>query len=232
MFAKTSFFKVPFFFFSTAAGTSSTSAYGRHFYQYPVLNLPIDSGALPYSHYISQSTPILADFRKNLQAILREKRADNPSRGHKKRQKMSIRERVTKLLDPGSPFLELSQFAGYKLYNEDLPSGGMVTGVGLIKGKWAMIVANDPTIKAGSLFPITIAKQIRAQEIAFENELPCVYLVDTAGAYLPMQDQVFPGKDHGGRLFTYMAKMSARGISQISIVLGLCAAGGSFISGM
>jgi len=149
----------------------------------------------------------------------------------KKRNKLNVRDRVTKLLDPGSPFLELSQFAGYKLYeNENVISGGIVTGVGLIQGKWVMVIANDPTIKAGSLFPITIKKHLRAQEIALENKLPCVYLVDSAGAYLPMQEQLFPQRDMGGKLFYYIAKMSARGITQISVTLGLSAGAGAYVS--
>jgi len=207
--------------------TSTTSAHGRHFYEYPILDLPIDPLSFPYSKYNSETTPLLRTFQKNLEKILQ---SSSGLELNKKRKKLGIRERVTKLLDPGSPFLEFSQFAGYKLYeNEEVPSAGLITGVGLIQSKLVMIIANDPAVKAGSYFPITCAKHVRAQEIAFENRLPCVYLADSGGAYLPMQDCVFPGRDHAGRFFFYIAKMSAAGIPQIAIALGLNTGGGAYI---
>ncbi|CAD8160302.1 unnamed protein product [Paramecium pentaurelia] len=149
------------------------------------------------------------------------------------RNKFPVRERITRLLDVGSPFLELSQLAGYELYDkEEVPSGGIVTGIGLINKRFCMIVANDPTIKGGTYYPITVKKHVRAQEIAWENKLPCVYLVDSGGANLMRQDEVFPDRDHFGRIFYNQANMSAQGIPQISIVLGSCTAGGAYVPAM
>lgn len=196
--------------------SSTTSAYGKNFYEYPTLNLPIDSGSELYQQYKSETFPILTDFRQNLQKILAG--AGEAAQEHflTKRQKLLSRDRVTKILDPGSPFLELSQFAGYQLYGKDeVASGGLITGVGLVQGKWCMVIGNDPTIKGGTYYPITIKKQLRAQEIAMENELPCIYLVDSGGAFLPRQDEVFPDRDHFGRIFFNIAQMSARGIPQV-----------------
>ena len=137
------------------------------------------------------------------------------------------------LLDPGTPFLELSQFAGYDLYGkEDVPSGSIVTGIGMIQGRHCMIVANDPTVKGGTYYPITIKKHLRAQEIAQENNLPCIYLVDSGGANLPRQDEVFPDKLHFGRIFFNQARMSSMQIPQIAVVLGSCTAGGAYVPAM
>lgn len=212
MLSKVRHFKKILFSFST----STTSAYGRNFYEFPVLNLPIDSGSELYQQYKSETTPILTNFQENLSKILSG--AGETAREHflTKRFKLAARDRVTKILDPGSPFLELSQFAGYELYGKDeVASGGLITGVGLIQGKWCMIIANDPTVKGGSYYPITIKKQVRAQEIALENMLPCVYLIDSGGAFLPRQDEVFPDRDHFGRIFYNIANMSAKGIPQV-----------------
>lgn len=137
------------------------------------------------------------------------------------------------LLDPGTPFLELSQFAGYDLYGkEDVPSGSIVTGIGMIQGRHCMVVANDPTVKGGTYYPITIKKHLRAQEIAQENNLPCIYLVDSGGANLPRQDEVFPDKLHFGRIFFNQARMSSMQIPQIAVVLGSCTAGGAYVPAM
>jgi 3-methylcrotonyl-CoA carboxylase beta subunit len=143
------------------------------------------------------------------------------------------RERIQAVIDPGSPFLELSQFAGYDLYGDDhVPSGGIITGIGLIHGRHCMIVANDPTVKGGTYYPITVKKHLRAQEIAQENNLPCLYLVDSGGANLPRQDEVFPDKNHFGRIFFNQARMSSLGIPQIAVVLGSCTAGGAYVPAM
>jgi 3-methylcrotonyl-CoA carboxylase beta subunit len=152
---------------------------------------------------------------------------------HKARGKLLARERVDLLLDPGSPFLELSPLAGYELYGKDnVPSGGVVTGVGRIDGRECMIVANDATVKGGTYYPITVKKHLRAQEIARENRLPCVYLVDSGGAFLPRQDDVFPDREHFGRIFFNQANMSAAGIPQIAVVMGSCTAGGAYVPAM
>eukprot|EP00743_Colponemidia_sp_Colp-15_P000947 GILK01001045.1.p1 GENE.GILK01001045.1~~GILK01001045.1.p1 ORF type:complete len:571 (+),score=92.91 GILK01001045.1:42-1754(+) len=151
---------------------------------------------------------------------------------HKARNKLLARERVEQLIDRGSPFLELSQLAGHQLYDEDVPSGGIITGIGRIHGQQCVIVANDATVKGGTYYPITVKKHIRAQEIAQQNKLPCIYLVDSGGANLPRQDDVFPDRDHFGRIFYNQARMSAEGIPQIAVVMGSCTAGGAYVPAM
>ncbi|AES90153.1 putative methylcrotonoyl-CoA carboxylase [Medicago truncatula] len=148
------------------------------------------------------------------------------------RNKLLPRERIDRLLDPGSSFLELSQLAGHELYEEPLPSGGVVTGIGPVHGRLCMFVANDPTVKGGTYYPITVKKHLRAQEIAAQCKLPCVYLVDSGGAFLPKQADVFPDKENFGRIFYNQAIMSAQGIPQIALVLGSCTAGGAYIPAM
>jgi 3-methylcrotonyl-CoA carboxylase beta subunit len=149
------------------------------------------------------------------------------------RGKLAVRDRIDKLLDPGSPFLELSPLAGLNLYGkEEVNAGGMVTGIGLVANRYCMFVANDPTVKGGTYYPITVRKHLRAQEIAMENRLPCVYLVDSGGANLPRQADVFPAEGHFGRIFYNQANMSAQGIPQISLVLGSCTAGGAYVPAM
>ena len=151
---------------------------------------------------------------------------------HQKRGKLLPRERIDALLDPGSPFLELSTLAANGLYKDAAPSAGVVTGVGLVEGREVMIVANDATVKGGTYFPMTVKKHVRAQEIALENNLPCVYMVDSGGAFLPLQDEVFPDRDHFGRIFYNQARMSAARIPQIAVVLGSCTAGGAYVPAM
>ncbi|XP_013405096.1 methylcrotonoyl-CoA carboxylase beta chain, mitochondrial [Lingula anatina] len=149
------------------------------------------------------------------------------------RGKLLPRDRINNLLDPGSPFLELSQLAGYNLYGkEEVPAGGIITGIGRVSGVECMIVANDPTVKGGSYYPITVKKHIRAQEIAQQNHLPCIYLVDSGGANLPRQDEVFPDRHHFGRIFYNQANMSAQGIAQVAVVMGSCTAGGAYVPAM
>ncbi len=150
----------------------------------------------------------------------------------KKQGKMLARERIKGLIDPQSEFLELSTLAGDGLYEDAVPSGGVVTGIGMVSGRPCVIVANDQTVKGGTYYPITVKKHLRAQEIAEQNHLPCIYLVDSGGAFLPMQDEVFPDKDDFGRIFYNQARMSAKGIPQISSVHGLCTAGGAYIPAM
>ena len=151
---------------------------------------------------------------------------------HVSRGKMLARDRIDALLDRGSPFLELSPLAGYDLYGGDCPSGGVVAGIGLVHGRHVMVVANDATVKGGTYYPITVKKHLRAQEVAAENRLPCVYLVDSGGAFLPMQDEVFPDRDHFGRIFYNQARMSRDGIPQIAAVLGSSTAGGAYVPAM
>ena len=151
---------------------------------------------------------------------------------HHKRGKLLPRERIAAVLDPGSPFLELSTLAAHGLYGGDAPSAGIVTGIGLVHGREVMLVANDATVKGGTYFPMTVKKHVRAQEVALENRLPCVYLVDSGGAFLPLQADVFPDRDHFGRIFYNQARMSAARIPQVAVVLGSCTAGGAYVPAM
>ncbi len=151
---------------------------------------------------------------------------------HTARGKLLPRERLNAVLDPGSPFLELSQLAAYKVYEDDVPGAGIITGIGRVAGQECMIFVNDATVKGGTYYPLTVKKQGRAQTIAAENHLPCLYLVDSGGAFLPLQDEVFPDKDHFGHAFYNQARMSAQGIPQIAAVLGSCTAGGAYLPAM
>ena len=151
---------------------------------------------------------------------------------HTDRGKLLPRERVRRLLDPGSPFLELSQLAGHEMYADPVPAGGIITGIGRVSGNEVVVVANDATVKGGTYYPITVKKHLRAQEIAEENRLPCVYLVDSGGAFLPEQDDVFPSRDHFGRIFFNQARMSGLGIPQVAVVMGSCTAGGAYVPAM
>jgi len=151
---------------------------------------------------------------------------------HIARGKLLPRERINRLLDDGSPFLEVGQFAAYNVYDEEVPAAGVVAGVGRVSGTECMIIANDATVKGGSYYPLTVKKHLRAQEIALQNRLPCIYLVDSGGANLPRQDDVFPDRDHFGRIFYNQARMSADDIPQIAVVMGLCTAGGAYVPAM
>src|SRR4249919_2030984 len=151
---------------------------------------------------------------------------------HRERGKLPVRERIERLLDPGSAFLELSPLAATGLYDDDAPGGGIVTGVGRIEGTTCVVVANDATVKGGTYYPMTVRKHLRAQEIALENHLPCAYLVDSGGAFLPLQAEVFPDRDHFGRIFYNQARMSAQGIPQIAAVMVSCTAGGAYVPAM
>ncbi len=151
---------------------------------------------------------------------------------HLEQGKMLVRERIDLLLDPNSPFLELSGLAGDQLYGGEVPCAGIVTGIGQVMGQECMIIANDATVKGGTYYPITVKKHLRAQEIAAENHLPCIYLVDSGGAFLPKQDEVFPDRDHFGRIFYNQANLSAQNIPQIAIVMGSCTAGGAYVPAM
>lgn len=174
---------------------------------------------------------LVEDFRSRL-SIMTSGGTTKGRERHVKHGKLLPRDRITKLVDPGSPFLELSQFAGFELYDEAVPCGGLITGIGKIEGQECMIVVNDATVKGGTYFPITVKKHLRAQEIAAQNNLPCVYLVDSGGAYLPAQDEVFPDRDHFGRIFYNQAQLSRQNIPQIAVVMGSCTAGGAYVPAM
>lgn len=178
-------------------------------------------------------------YHQGLAAQLRERMAKAREGGgpryqqrHREQGKLFVRDRLDRLIDPGTPFLELSPLAAWALYEEDAPAAGIVTGIGRVSGVECLIVANDATVKGGTYFPITVKKHLRAQQIALENNLPCVYLVDSGGAFLPMQDEVFPDVDDFGRIFYNQAVMSAAGIPQIAAVMGSCTAGGAYVPAM
>ncbi|TDT74961.1 3-methylcrotonyl-CoA carboxylase beta subunit [Litoreibacter halocynthiae] len=157
---------------------------------------------------------------------------EGPRERHESRGKMLPRDRVANLLDPGSPFLEVGATAAHGLYDGAAPCAGVIAGIGLVQGRQVMVVCNDATVKGGTYYPMTVKKHLRAQEIAEENHLPCVYLVDSGGANLPNQDEVFPDRDHFGRIFYNQARMSAKGIAQIAVVMGSCTAGGAYVPAM
>jgi acetyl-CoA carboxylase carboxyltransferase component len=176
---------------------------------------------------------------EGLVAELRERSAevaqgggDKATERHRSRGKLTARERVDRLVDPGGAFLELNALAAWDLYDGQAPGAGIVTGIGVVEGRECVIVANDATVKGGSYFPLTVKKHLRAQEVAEQNRLPCVYLVDSGGAFLPLQDEVFPDRDHFGRIFYNQARMSAKGIPQIAVVMGSCTAGGAYVPAM
>jgi len=193
----------------------------------------------------TQIQPRSAEFRANAEAMralvedLRA-RARRVAEGggtaarekHAARGKLLPRERVDRLLDPGTPFLEVGQLAALGMYEDQAPAAGLITGIGRIEGQECMVVANDATVKGGTYYPITVKKHLRAQEIALENRLPCVYLVDSGGAFLPRQDEVFPDRDHFGRIFYNQANLSAAAIPQIAVVMGSCTAGGAYVPAM
>ncbi len=151
---------------------------------------------------------------------------------HRSLGKLPVRERLDLLLDPGSSFLELSPLAAWDLYDHDAPAAGLVTGIGRVSGREVLVVANDATVKGGTYYPLTVKKHVRAQEVALQNHLPCVYLVDSGGAFLPLQAEVFPDRDHFGRIFFNQARMSAAGLAQIAVVMGSCTAGGAYVPAM
>jgi 3-methylcrotonyl-CoA carboxylase beta subunit len=174
----------------------------------------------------------LADELRRLAAQVASGGAPAARERHTGRGKLLARQRIEKLIDPGSTFLEIGRFAGHELYDTPLPAAGLVCGIALVSGRRCMIVANDATVKGGSYFPITVKKHLRAQEIALENRLPCIYLADSGGAYLPMQEALFADRDHFGRIFYNQARMSSRNIPQLAVVLGSCTAGGAYVPAM
>ena len=184
-----------------------------------------------FAHNRDAMAALVADLRERIAAI--EQGGGEAARArHVARGKLLPRERVRALLDPGSPFLELSQFAAYGMYGDTIAGAGMITGVGRIAGRECVIVCNDATVKGGTYFPMTVKKHLRAQEIARQNGLPCIYLVDSGGANLPNHTDVFPDKEHFGRIFYNQAQMSAAGIPQVAVVMGSCTAGGAYVPAM
>lgn len=174
---------------------------------------------------------LLRELHANLERVKQGGGSEAVER-HTQRGKLFVRDRIEKLTDPDSPFMEFSPLAAWETYESEVPAAGIVTGIGRIQGRLAVIVANDATVKGGTYFPLTVKKHLRAQEIALENGLPCVYLVDSGGAFLPLQAEVFPDRDHFGRIFYNQARMSAESIPQIAVVMGSCTAGGAYVPAM
>ncbi|XP_020854145.1 methylcrotonoyl-CoA carboxylase beta chain, mitochondrial isoform X2 [Phascolarctos cinereus] len=196
------------------------------------LGSQIDTGSALYQENYERMKALVSELHERAEHI-RLGGSEKARKLHISRGKLLPRERIDRLLDPGSPFLEFSQFAGYQLYpNEEVPAGGIITGIGRVSGVECVIIANDATVKGGTYFPVTLKKHLRAQEIALANRLPCVYLVDSGGANLPRQAEVFPDRDHFGRSFYNQAIMSSRNISQIAVVMGSCTAGGAYVPAM
>ncbi|MDE2121156.1 MAG: methylcrotonoyl-CoA carboxylase [Betaproteobacteria bacterium] len=191
--------------------------------------LDLRSPELQANHQTMQD--LLADLRRRLEWAARGG-GDAARARHEARGKLLPRERVARLLDPGTPFLELSPLAALDLYDNAAPGAGLITGIGRVAGRECVIVCNDATVKGGTYFPLTVKKHLRAQEIARENHLPCIYLVDSGGANLPNQDEVFPDREHFGRIFYNQAQMSAAGIAQLAVVMGSCTAGGAYVPAM
>lgn len=198
-----------------------------------VLYTSINTASKTFKDNEAYHRTLLAELHKRLDTV-KEGGGKKAVERHRSRDKLLPRERIDRILDAGSPFLELSALAAWGLYPQegDVPSAGIVTGIGRVFGRECMLVANDATVKGGTYFPMTVKKHLRAQDIALQNRLPCIYIVDSGGAYLPMQDEVFPDRDHFGRIFFNQAQMSAAGIPQIAAVVGSCTAGGAYVPAM
>ncbi|MES9968561.1 MAG: carboxyl transferase domain-containing protein [Candidatus Thiodiazotropha sp.] len=196
-----------------------------------VLQSKVNMSLKEYRSNFDAMAALVADLRGKV-SVIEQGGGEKYQQRHLSRGKLLPRERINLLLDKGSAFLEIAQMAAYGVYVQDVPAGGVIAGIGRVSGQECMIVANDATVKGGTYFPLTVKKHLRAQEIAEQNHLPCIYLVDSGGANLPQQDEVFPDRDHFGRIFYNQARMSSMGIPQIAVVMGLCTAGGAYVPAM
>src|SRR5271165_4296806 len=197
----------------------------------PALRSAANPASEAFKRNVAEHAALAAEHRERL-AAARLGGSEQARRRHTERGKLLPRDRIDTLVDPGSPFLELSPLAAAGMYDGEAPGAGIITGVGRVSGRECVIVANDATVKGGTYYPVTVKKHLRAQEVALHNRLPCVYLVDSGGAFLPRQDEVFPDREHFGRIFYNQATMSAQGIAQIAAVLGSCTAGGAYVPAM
>jgi 3-methylcrotonyl-CoA carboxylase beta subunit len=197
----------------------------------PAIKSKLDTGSAAFRDNAAHHRALADDLRQRV-AKVAEGGGPEAQKKHTARGKLLPRERVQALLDPGAPFLELSQLAAFGMYDDDAPSAGLITGIGRVEGREVVIVANDATVKGGTYYPMTVKKHLRAQEIAAQNRLPCIYLVDSGGAFLPLQDEVFPDREHFGRIFYNQANLSALGIPQVAAVMGSCTAGGAYVPAM
>jgi len=191
----------------------------------------VDAGGTDFRDNTAHMEALVAELRRRL-AQAAAGGGEEARAKHLARDKLLPRERIEALVDPGSPFLEIAPLAADGMYGDDAPAAGLVAGIGRIRGRELLVVANDATVKGGTYYPITVKKHLRAQEIALENRLPCVYLVDSGGAFLPLQDEVFPDREHFGRIFYNQARLSAAGIPQVAVVMGSCTAGGAYVPAM
>ena len=197
----------------------------------PVLSTNVDTASADYAGNRDRMLSLVRDVEASFTWVQAGGGKEQVER-HRSRGKLTARERVERLIDPGGAFMELSSLAAWKMYNDDAPGAGIVTGVGRVCGREVVIIANDATVKGGTYFPMTVKKHLRAQEIAEQNRLPCIYLVDSGGAFLPLQADIFPDASHFGRIFYNQARMSAKGIPQVAAVMGSCTAGGAYVPAM
>ena len=196
-----------------------------------IIDTQIDTQSEDFKTNRERMTSLVAELRSRTETV-RQGGGPRYLQRHREQGKLPVRERIDRLLDPGSPFLELSPLAAWDLYEGEAPAAGLVTGIGRVAHREVLIVANDATVKGGTYYPITVKKHLRAQQVALDNRLPCLYLVDSGGAYLPLQAEVFPDRDHFGRIFFNQARMSAERIPQIAVVMGSCTAGGAYVPAM
>src|SRR6187402_2700184 len=197
----------------------------------PIINSQLDTRGADFADNAAALRAQVSDLDSQLERIALGG-GEKARAKHSARDKLLPRERVSALLDPGSPFLEFSALAAGGMYDDAAPAAGILTGIGRVHGNEVVVVANDATVKGGTYFPMTVKKHLRAQEVALENNLPCVYLVDSGGAFLPLQDEVFPDREHFGRIFYNQAQLSARRIPQVALVMGSCTAGGAYVPAM
>ena len=195
------------------------------------LETRLDRSAAEFGENAAAMRASVGELRGRL-ARVREGGGPDALARHRKRGKLPARERIDRLADPLTPFLEFSALAANGVYADDTPSAGLVSGIATVEGRKCVVIANDATVKGGTYYPLTVKKHLRAQEIAQQNHLPCIYLVDSGGAFLPKQDEVFPDRDHFGRIFFNQARMSSEGIPQIAAVMGSCTAGGAYVPAM
>jgi acetyl-CoA carboxylase carboxyltransferase component len=196
-----------------------------------VLSSQVERESQQFARRRERMEALVAELRERTAAVARGG-GEKATERHRSRGKLTARERVDRLVDPGGSFLEINALAAWDMYEGAAPAAGIVTGIGVVEGRECVIVANDATVKGGTYFPLTVKKHLRAQAVAEQNRLPCLYLVDSGGAFLPLQDEVFPDRDHFGRIFFNQAQMSAKGIPQIAVVMGSCTAGGAYIPAM
>ncbi len=215
----------------TNTSQNSTSTAESPLSALPLLPTHVDPQATDFQENAAIMRALVAELRARLRQVANGGGDDAIAR-HRSRGKLLARERIDRLVDPGTPFLELSPLAAWEMYDNDAPAAGIVTGIGVVCGREVLIIANDATVKGGTYYPLTVKKHLRAQEIAAQNRLPCIYLVDSGGAFLPLQADVFPDRDHFGRIFYNQAQLSAAGIPQIAAVMGSCTAGGAYVPAM